>query len=430
MTGSEKNYDRSNLNDVSLNQPIAISLGTEALSTGMILAEDLRHFNGRLILKKSTKLGPRELRIIKMWGITEAKIEKVLQGDEDSVADEESNVTDEKAENAARELFQFTDMDHEMNKELYRLFLMRFPKIKDKEWSPPVGKVSGKKIKPIDVREKIDNQLELPSLPDIVVRINEAIANSNCTATHIANIISKDSSLTARLLKLVNSAFYNFPTPIESIPRAVAIIGTRQLSALAMATAVTSTFRDIPPDIIDMKSFWKHSLACGIICRLIASYKKNGNIDTESYFLAGLLHDIGRLIIYQYFPREAKEILNRARTRSQLVVQVEPELLMNRHVDLGSILIQQWKLPTILFNSCLYHHDPMDSPNKMVSAITHTADIIVNALKLGSSGERFVPPLNHEAWQYIDLPVSVIAPIVKQSEGILKETIYTYLDYE
>ena len=411
------------------------TIGADALIDGMVLAEDLHHFNGRLILKKSTQLGPRELRIIRMWGITEARIQKSLPPGEALSPEEKTTSSDEKAEAAAKELFRFADLEQELNRELYRLFLTRFTTKEAKEPSPssllsPPGAGKGAKaVKPVDAREKLKEDIKLPSLPDIVVRINEAVTNPNCTATHIANIINKDSSLTARLLKLVNSAFYNFPTTIESIPRAVTIIGTRQLSAIAMATAVTSTFRDIPPDIIDMKSFWKHSLACGIICRLIAGYKRNGNLDTESYFLAGLLHDIGRLIMYQYFSREAKDILDRARSESRLLFQVEPELLLLRHSELGSILIEQWKLPPLLYCSCLYHHDPLESPDKMVSSITHAADIIANALQMGSSGERYVPPLDPGAWQQIGLPVSVIAPIVQQTDGILRETVHTYLDH-
>lgn len=412
-----------------------IHIGIGKLKEGMVLAGDLRDLNGRLLLKKGGALTTRDLRIMKMWGVTEARIDISGTESKDSKEEEKPQEPDEKTINSIKEIFRFSDMGQEFNRELERLLQQRAAGSASEEadairrtFVKRERKAPGKQVKPVDIKSMLKGDIKLPSLPAVVVKINEAIQYPNCTATHIADIISKDSSLSANLLRLVNSAFYNFPMPVESIGRAVTIIGTRQVSSLATASAVTSTFQDLPPDLIDMKSFWKHSVACGILSRLLASYKKN--LNTESYFLAGLLHDIGRLILFQHFPQHAQALLYRSQNESQLLYRVEKHMMQEDHAELGSHLIEQWKLPPVLEHGCRYHHNPMESPDPTVSSIVHTADIIANAMRFGTSGEYYAPPLAGEAWETIGLPGSVMAPIIQQTDNILNETIQLYLGGE
>ncbi|MCP5046353.1 MAG: HDOD domain-containing protein [bacterium] len=413
----------------------------DRLKAGMLLAEDLKALNGRLIMAKGTCLTLKLLRIIRMWGVTEASIqERGIVKEEPAYLKGETVPVDAESEAMAAEFFRFTDRDNEVNRLLMGLLLEHNPGLvnvprehagyyasvaDDIDLMGEPGEETGTGEE--DIRWKLEEEIKLPSLPDIVVRINEAINNPTCTATHIADIIMKDSSLTARLLRLVNSGFYSFPSPIESISRAVTIIGSKQLSELALGTAVISTFERIPAGLVDMKSFWKHSVACGIICRLIAGYRKNTN--TESYFLAGLLHDIGRLLYYIYFPRQAKQIFQRAYSgRNPLLMHtVEEEMTGIDHAELGSLLIRKWHLPPILEYACRYHHTPMESPDPAVSAIVHTGDIIANAMRFGSSGEYYVPDLAPGAWQEVGLTPGVLAPIVRLTAQILDETVQTYI---
>lgn len=408
-------------------------MGVDSLKPGMILGKDLRHFNGRLILESGTCMGPQELRIIKMWGITEAQVESInVMVDDDNGTDDPSLVgVDMEVETAADDIFRFTERDHEVNKELYRLFIKRHSQL------PPEARNLERPAVPkppsldeyTDIRSVVENNyLSLPSLPGIVIRIYEALNDLNCTATHIAEIIGRDAGLATRLLKLVNSALYSFPTSISSISRAVAIIGSRQIGALAVAASVTATFKDIPPSIIDMKGFWKHCMSCAIIARLLTGYKER--IDTENYFLAGLLHDIGRLLIYRYFPVQALNVFYRAQLEPNLLFRIEPEVLGCDHTVLGNKLIQEWRLPPVLEFACHFHHTPMEALDKTMASVVHIADIIANTMRFGSSGEYYVAPLNPGAWDVLDLPVSVIGPVVRQTELILNETIRTYMNNE
>lgn len=413
----------------------------DELKAGMLLAEDLRHFNGRLLLEKGACLTPKYLRILRMWGIPEAPItESGIITEEPEYFEKEELHVDEETRRLAKEFFHFSDLGHEVNRQLNQLFIKRqLEGLNKGKWDMDIrlaeaetGAESGLDYDygiiadASEIRDKIKKEIKLPSLPTIVVKLNEAINHPSCTATHIADIIVKDSSLAARLLQLVNSAFYNFPTTIESIPRAVTIIGSKQLSDLALGTAVISTFRDIPVEVIEMKSFWTHNVACGIICRLLAGYRKNTN--TESYFLAGLLHDIGRLVLYMYFPPLSRSTLYQSYSKRQLLHRTEAELAGIDHPELGGMLIKKWGLPPILENACRFHHEPMASPDRLVSSIVHIADIISVAMRYGYSGEYFVPELIPEAWDELGLPPTVIPAVVQQAGQILEDTIKTYFN--
>ncbi|MCP4158014.1 MAG: HDOD domain-containing protein, partial [bacterium] len=405
----------------------AALIRVDELKSGMSLAEDVKHFNGRLILKKETVLEQRDIRIIKMWGITEAMIERA--GDHDGRDDNEPDPGIlQKLEPVISDHFRFTKFSHEFNRELYRLSLLhnaspgraeRLIHAHEKQKIPTPYNHTGT-VPPEDLKEVIKNTT-LPSLPALVIRINEAIGNPNCTATHIAGIISKDSSLSARLLRLVNSPFYSFPTAIVSIARAVSIIGFRQLSMLAVGSVVTATFEKVPPHILHMESFWKHSIACGIIARILSSYKKNTN--TETYFLAGLLHDVGRLVIFRNFPEHSAGILSQRAEEPAMMHSLEKKIVGFDHAELGGILVNKWKLPSVFENACRFHHSPLDSPDLVMTSIIHVANNIATAIYFGNSGENYVPPLNIKAWEAIGLPVSVLAPTVAQTADIFKQTV-------
>jgi len=202
-------------------------------------------------------------------------------------------------------------------------------------------------------------------------------------------------------LKIANSPFYGFPSKIDKISLAVTLIGTREISGLALGLSVLSTFDKIPQKLLDMFSFLKHSVACGILTRMLASHK--GISQTEQFFVSGLLHDLGRLILYCNFPEDSRNTLNLSRTTNNLLYEVERDYLGCNHSHVAKLLIKQWKLPISLENNVFYHHNPSEAPQPVPATLVHLADIITNGLGIGTSGERFVPPLDTEAWDSLGL---------------------------
>jgi HD-like signal output (HDOD) protein len=265
-----------------------------------------------------------------------------------------------------------------------------------------------------DVMARIDrSEIRLPEVPSIIFELNEVINAPLVSASDIAAVVRKSPSLASLLLRIVNSAFYGFPSKIDDISRAVTLIGTKEISALALGISTMAIFRDIPQQIIDVRTFMRHSLACGILCRILAARK---NIpQTEQLFVSGLLHDIGRLVVYKYFPAHAKTLLHSAKAQSQPLYNIEASLLGCRHTDIAQHLFQRWKLPYSLENNIFFHHTPSSAQDPDRATIVHIADLIANALGLGSSGERFAPGFDEEAWERLDLRPGILKSVIQQA---------------
>lgn len=268
---------------------------------------------------------------------------------------------------------------------------------------------------PLDVRFLEREVDHVASLPMIFIRINQAVDNPVSSMGDIARIIGEDSGLSTRLLRLANSAFYGFPSRIETVTHALTIIGTQQLRDLALATSVMTAFRNLPEDLIDMASFWRHSTACGVAARVLATYRRASNV--ERFFVGGILHDIGRLMLLQHAPDQVRPVLERYKAENQLLVNMEREALGIDHATLGGALLRTWNLPTSLVDMVTCHHHPARAGRfPEGAAVIHLADIIAHVMRLGNSGERFIPPLEPQAWEQLGFPPSLLASVMDQVE--------------
>ena len=308
-------------------------------------------------------------------------------------------------------------MEHPAIKEIFRISILFRSKYNLSEKDKTIGLAEVDLEQPTvgnNFLQKLNKEdITLPEIPSIVFELNEVIANPLSSAEDIAQVIYRSPSLTALLLKIVNSPFYGFPSKIDKISLAVTLIGTREISGLALGISIISLFNKIPKEILSMHSFLRHSLACGIISRILAAHK---NIpQTEQLFVSGLLHDLGRLILYSYFPEESLNILSRARSSDTLLYLQENDHLGCNHTHVVKHLLQQWKLPMVLENNIFFHHSPREAQQPVPATLVHLADIITNGLGIGTSGERFVPPLDHAAWESLGLSQTCFDVVVKQA---------------
>ncbi|MFZ5996879.1 MAG: HDOD domain-containing protein [Nitrospirota bacterium] len=266
--------------------------------------------------------------------------------------------------------------------------------------------------KPADL---VKGDVQVSSLPMVALRLNEVVNNPYSSVMDIGKIIGEDQGLTARLLRLANSPFYAFPSKIETITKAVTVIGTQQILDLVLATSVMNMFKGIPKDLITMEAFWYHSIASGVIARILAIYRREANV--ERFFVAGILHDVGRLVIYTKLPDAAREALVRCKERKEILYKAEREVIGFDHADVGEHLLKEWKLPLSLIEMVATHHAPSRAKHfPAEAAAVHVADIIAHALQLGSSGEASMPPLDAKAWEKLALSPSQLAPTIDQAE--------------
>jgi HD-like signal output (HDOD) protein len=200
----------------------------------------------------------------------------------------------------------------------------------------------------------VDSVLQLISLPEIYLRLQQAIDDPLHSREQIAEIIAYDPALSARVLRIANSSYYSFPRKIETVSSAVGLIGELDLRNLVLATTVIGSMNGLSYQGVNIDEFWVHSLRCGIIARLLA--RVVGGCNPEILFLAGILHDLGILVIYQQEATLAAAVTRQIADQHQLRDQAERELLGFDHAEVGALLIKAWGLADELSELTRCHH--------------------------------------------------------------------------
>jgi len=261
-----------------------------------------------------------------------------------------------------------------------------------------------------------ENVKTIFSLPEVAVRINELINSGEASSDQLAEIIIHDPALTVTLLKLANSPYFGFPKAVETVSHAISLIGHKELRNLVIATSVTSTFKRIPPDLVDMEAFWYHSVTCGVLARLFAVEKKSK--DQERFFIAGLLQGIGKLIFFSQYPTESKEILSFKDQGEAAIRNAELKIFGFTHSQLSAELLKQWQLPVGIWKMIEYQSDPKNALIKD-SCILHVAVSIGSCVELCVSetvgADETEPAYLTEAADQLGLSSEVIQTIIDKA---------------
>ena len=196
----------------------------------------------------------------------------------------------------------------------------------------------------------------LISLPKAFLQLKKVLDQPDFSMAEVALPISQDPALTTRLLRLINSSFYGFSGEIDTVFRAVTMIGSQQVYDLALATSITQTFDHMDSKVMDMCKFWRHSVFCGLAAKNLA---KACNVpDSEQLFVAGLLHDIGHLIMYQSVPEKSYQAIIQAQETGQPLHIIEREIIGLDYARVGGALMHQWQLPESLRETTEFHLEP------------------------------------------------------------------------
>lgn len=254
--------------------------------------------------------------------------------------------------------------------------------------------------------------LSLGSYGPLMQEIERALASPQCSLGMIADVIEKDIDLTARLLRFSNSAYCGFSTRLSTVTEAIGLIGIQQVQDLLTASSVIERFSGVSNEFVSVQSFWEHSLATGIAGRLIGMERRFPKPDR--LFVSGLLHDIGRLVLFLQAPKHAQKVFELYKKERILLREAEVRVLGYDHQNLAEALLKSWKYPPSLVLAVGNHHDPSSCEAARVeAAVVHLSDHLVNAMRVGSSGEHFVPPLNPQAWATLGMKPDSLEIIVR-----------------
>lgn len=387
----------------------------------MVLAADIESPDGRYRLPAGTILAESHLKWLRGWRIREIETTPDPAGKPQVQATPEPVITPEEA---LRQRFARLQADDPMVAALTELALARVETLSAvRPARPPAA--HRQKMANIPTAEAIlAADPVLVSLPEVFMRIREVLSDPNSTVEEASAVIGKDPSLTAKLLKLVNSAFYARtlrvsgglpPGPVDTLSRAVMLLGLNQLSTLAMGVSVLPLFKDIPAECIDLRQFWRHSVGVGLVAKLLAVRLHDPS--PERFFVSGLLHDIGRLVLYKQVPASAGASLAEAAATGRHLVDVERELFGFDHAELGGMLLRKWRFPESLEQAVWRHHAPLSGEVPLEPSIICVADMIAGAVLPGSSGERLVPRPDPAAWATVKLAPSDLPELVETAEA-------------
>lgn len=243
---------------------------------------------------------------------------------------------------------------------------------------------------------------EPPQLSAVAQELNLALGGPDPSSARVVEIIGRSPGLTARLLRLVNTPVYGFQRKVETISRAVSIVGLREVGMLASGLLVVDQFGVIPKSVIEMRTFLEHSLGCALACKELA--EATGLAQGEQAFVAGLLHDVGRLYFFTSFPERSRFCIDSALKHQRPLLTEEALFFGVDHATMGRRLLDGWGMPEGLGRVVGAHHEPGQAPGLPLAGIVHMADILTHAAGLGCSGECGPPEARPEVTDLVPIP--------------------------
>jgi putative nucleotidyltransferase with HDIG domain len=261
----------------------------------------------------------------------------------------------------------------------------------------------------VQAKKEVRRIKNLPTVPGIVAKIARMVENPETSAAEVGRLISQDQVLSAKVLRMANSAFFGMSRKISSISQALVILGFEVVKGLVLTSSVFDMIQK------SMAGLWEHSIGCAAASGAVATLL--GRADAEEILVAGLLHDLGKVVLALNLPEEMSLVQEKVARGDVLFYEAENEVLDFDHSELGQWLAEHWNLPESLAEPMRLHHRPEKAVLKPeCTAIVHIADIIVRAKGFGNAGDDLVPPVSMAAWEMLGLRRTDFLPILEMLE--------------
>jgi HD-like signal output (HDOD) protein len=263
----------------------------------------------------------------------------------------------------------------------------------------------------------------LPTLPAVYTTLSEALEDPRTSTEKLAQIISSDQASSFKVLKVANSPFYGFRGKIDTISQAILYLGFSEVRNIVFALSVVNIFsKDKILPNFRPSDFWAHSIGVGIATRIIG--KAVGEKRLENYFLAGVIHDIGKLVFLEFANKEYIKVLELVEAKKWNISKAEQKIFGKDHAQVGQMLAEKWKLPLSIQNTVCYHHIGITGkdPDLMVASV-HIGDIVARILDFGYAGDNMIPEPNIKVWDILKIQKGFFPSIRKQMEEDFEHTI-------
>jgi putative nucleotidyltransferase with HDIG domain len=275
----------------------------------------------------------------------------------------------------------------------------------------------------ISVESIVEAVNDLPALPQVVVQVIKLTEDPDSTAQDINRVLSQDQAITARVLKMANSAFYGFPRRIGSVTDAIVLLGFRTLRSIVMAASVSDILvKEMPGYALEYGELWRHSQCAAMAARLIARKSKFALLDLA--YTAALLHDIGKVILNSTMQDSYREVVNRVNDENISFIDAENQILGFNHAQVGARVAERWNLPLETVEAIQLHHNPDEARlNPRLTAIVHLADAVCVSMGVGMGIDGLLYPMSGEAMQLLNLDEMEI-------ENTISELIDVFCDQQ
>lgn len=270
-----------------------------------------------------------------------------------------------------------------------------------------------------DVIKLLGTARDLPTLPLVLQKLQQTLNDPNAGADRVGSVIKDDPAMTSRILRVVNSAFYASREPVTSLQLATARLGLKAVSNIAMATSVFSSFSKQNSMHLDREAFWRHSICTGIAANVIYEHCRGnlrGRYSRDMLHLAGILHDIGKILLDQYLHADYALALQATQATPTTLTLAESEIFTLDHAAVGAWLGMKWQLAPDFLQVIRWHHTPenADVSYAEVVMMINAANYICNIEHIGDGGDLAAPVFHHPAWGTLGLAVKDISPIVDE----------------
>ncbi len=267
---------------------------------------------------------------------------------------------------------------------------------------------------------------EIPPLPHVVIKALKALNDPKSSSSDVAKIISQDEGLTAKILKLANSAYYGFPRSIGTLSEAITILGYKTIKSIIYAAAAHGHLSgELKGYALDRGELWKHSLGVAVVSREVAKMVKYK--DAEQAFVAGLLHDIGKIVLNQFVRFGFTLIMKKVEVEKVPFHEAEKDILGFDHTDIGGKIAEKWNLPKELVDSISHHHSPEKAEVDLrLTSIVHVSDAICLMLGWGLGADGLFYPLSETALENLGVE-NIDDFIAVASDALLKDDLFSAL---
>ncbi|MCP4996268.1 MAG: HDOD domain-containing protein [Gammaproteobacteria bacterium] len=279
---------------------------------------------------------------------------------------------------------------------------------------------------PADPKILASSAVNLISLPEVYLKLKQVIDSEDSSMEDVAKVVSLDPALVARLLKIANSALYSFPSQVETVSRAVNILGIREIHDLVLATSVAKAFQGLPNGLMDMNTFWFRSVQCGFLAQHLA--QGVGNRRSESLFVLGLMHDIGHLVLYTNYPDQCRDAMAESGDDFIRRNELERQLIGCDAYQLGAEIMRSWSLPDAFVQALLH----IDNPEGAVDhnrdvAILHIAARLTHGVDTDLLLGELVAMIDSNVWDEAGLVPQVAALALDDSSLEVVDAMYQVL---